>query len=82
MPMLGQWMVRAGQELIRDADALVPVSCIGAACEPRRFNQSAALAMAISSLRVRLTPQQVGLDKTERPRTCRTHLRSWPNASR
>lgn len=76
-PMLGQWMARAGRELLRDADAFVPVPLHWRRLWTRRFNQSAALATAISGAsgvpvlpetlkRVRATPQQVGLDKTER----------------
>jgi ComF family protein len=76
-PMLGQWMARADRELTPDADALVPVPLHWRRLWSRRFNQSAALAAAISALtgvpvltdtlnRVRATPQQVGLDKAER----------------
>ena len=76
-PMMGQWMARAGRELLKDADALLPVPLHWRRLWARRFNQSAALAKAISGLagvpvlhgalkRVRATPQQVGLSKTER----------------
>ena len=76
-PMMGRWMARAGRELLADAEALVPVPLHWRRLWARRFNQSAALAGAISALagapvlhdavkRVRATPQQVGLDKTER----------------
>src|SRR6185437_12933506 len=76
-PMLGQWMARAGRELTREADALVPVPLHWRRLWARRFNQSAALAFAVgraagvpvlaeSLKRVKATPQQVGLDKTER----------------
>ncbi len=76
-PMLGQWMTRAGRELLDGADALVPVPLHWRRLWSRRFNQSAALAGAISKScgvpvlhealrRVRATPQQVGLSKTER----------------
>jgi ComF family protein len=76
-PMMGQWMARAGRELTREADALVPVPLHWRRLWARRFNQSAALAYAIGRLtglavlpeglkRVRATPQQVGLDKGER----------------
>jgi ComF family protein len=78
-PMLGQWMARAGRELTRDADALVPVPLHWRRLWARRFNQSAALAAAVSRAagvpllgetlrRVRATPQQVGLDKSGRAR--------------
>jgi ComF family protein len=76
-PMLGQWMARAGRELLADADALVPVPLHWRRLWGRRFNQSATLAGAISDMtgvqvlhdalkRVRATPQQVGLSKTQR----------------
>ena len=75
--MMGHWMARAGRELTREADALVPVPLHWRRLWARRFNQSAALASAISRAagvpvlfeslkRVRATPQQVGLDKSER----------------
>ncbi len=76
-PMMGQSMARAGRELLAEANALVPVPLHWRRLWGRRFNQSAALAGAISDLsdvpvlhdtlkRVRATPQQVGLSKTER----------------
>jgi len=76
-PMLGQWMARAGRELTSEADALVPVPLHWRRLWARRFNQSAALAIAISNIagvpvlhealrRVRATVQQVGLDKSQR----------------
>jgi ComF family protein len=75
--MMGAWMARAGRELTCEADALVPVPLHWRRLWARRFNQSAALAAAISKVasvpvlteslkRVRATPQQVGLDKGER----------------
>jgi ComF family protein len=76
-PMMGQWMARAGRELLGNADALVPVPLHWRRLWGRRFNQSATLAGAISDMtgvqvlhdalkRVRATPQQVGLSKAER----------------
>ena len=76
-PMMGKWMARAGRELLSEADALLPVPLHWRRLWARRFNQSAALAGAISDIagvpvlhgalkRVRATPQQVGLSKTER----------------
>ena len=76
-PMMGRWMARAGRELVSDADALLPVPLHWRRLWARRFNQSAALAGAIADIsglpllhgalkRVRATPQQVGLSKTER----------------
>jgi ComF family protein len=76
-PLLGRWMARAGRELFPGADALVPVPLHWRRLWARRFNQSAALAGAISAnvgvpvlhgtlKRVRATIQQVGLSKAER----------------
>ena len=76
-PMLGRWTARAGRELLTDADGLVPVPLHWRRLWARRFNQSAALAGAISEIagvpvlhgslrRVRATVQQVGLSKSER----------------
>ncbi len=76
-PMMGRWMARAGRELLSEADGLVPVPLHWRRLWARRFNQSAALAGAISSVagvpvlhgglrRMRATAQQVGLSKSER----------------
>lgn len=76
-PMMGRWMARAGRELLEGAEALLPVPLHWRRLWARRFNQSAALAKAISEingvpvlhealLRVRATPQQVGLSKNQR----------------
>ncbi len=76
-PMPGQWMARAGRELLAEADALVPVPLHWRRLWGRRFNQLATLAGAIFRLsgvpvlhdalaRVRATPQQVGLSKSAR----------------
>jgi ComF family protein len=76
---LGTWMARAGAELLTDADALVPVPLHWTRLWQRRFNQSAGLARAVSAVarlpvwdyalaRVRATPPQVGLARSERAR--------------
>jgi len=76
-PTMGRWMARAGGELLADADALVPVPLHWRRQWARRFNQSALLAQIIARTngrvvahgalkRVKATPQQVGLDKSER----------------
>ena len=43
-PMMGQWMMRAGRELLAEADGLIPVPLHWRRLWSRRFNQSAALA--------------------------------------
>jgi ComF family protein len=79
---MGRWMARAGRDLIEGAegaDALVPVPLHWRRLWGRRFNQAAELAQAIAATRpsplpvlcgvlkrVRATPQQVGLSRSER----------------
>ena len=76
-PTAGQWMARAGRELLDGADALVPVPLHWRRLWTRRFNQSTLLAKAISQAagipvsenalrRIKATPQQVGLSQKER----------------
>jgi ComF family protein len=71
------WMARAGRELLAEADGLVPVPLHWRRLWARRFNQSATLAAEISAVskvpvahgalkRIKATPQQVGLSKTQR----------------
>jgi ComF family protein len=89
---LGAWMARAGAELLEDADALVPVPLHWSRLWQRRFNQSAALARTVSALsgvpvadhilaRVRATPPQVGLGKSERARNVQAAF-TVPKAAR
>ncbi len=74
---MGQWMARAGAELLHDADLLVPTPLHRRRLFSRRFNQAAALASAISRAsgvpfdplvlaRVKATPPQVGLSRAQR----------------
>lgn len=74
---LGGWMARAGDELLTDADVLVPVPLHPLRLALRRFNQSALLARAISRrcgvpvdldalARVKATPPQVGMTRSQR----------------
>jgi ComF family protein len=76
-PLMGRWIARAGQELLGNADALVPVPLHWRRLWVRRFNQSMLLAKAISYVsgvpiaetalkRVKATVQQIGLSKSER----------------
>jgi len=72
VPLFAKWMVRAGQELLGEADLIVPVPLHRARLFQRRFNQSAEMARAVSRLsgvscapevliRNRATRAQVGL---------------------
>ena len=74
---MGGWMARAGRELIAEADAVLPVPLHWRRLWGRRFNQAAALAKVVAATRalpvltgalarVRATPQQVGLSRSER----------------
>jgi ComF family protein len=91
-PTLGGWMARAGQQLIVEADALVPVPLHWRRLWSRRFNQSAALARIIAEecglpvlpdvlRRVRATPHQVGLTRAERAQNVQGAFRV-PDAAR
>ena len=90
-PLLGGWMARAGAELLDGADALVPVPLHWRRLWTRRFNQSAALAAAISRhcgvavahgalRRVKATQQQVGLSRSERAGNVQGAFRVAPDA--
>src|SRR2546429_4827551 len=46
-PAMGRWMARAGQELLEEADVLVPVPLHWRRGWSRRYNQSGALARVI-----------------------------------
>ena len=90
-PILGRWMAAAGRELLVDAEALVPVPLHWRRLWARRFNQSAALAVAISAAtslpvtmalkRTRSTPQQVGLSKPARAQNVQGAFRVAPARS-
>jgi len=74
---LGAWMARAGNELLVEADLLMPVPLHRRRLAARRFNQANSLAQAISAqcgvpvdpfalARVKATPSQVGLSRSQR----------------
>lgn len=71
---MGRWMARAGADILRDADILVPTPLHWRRLAARRFNQAAALAEVISRQsavpvesfaleRIRATLPQVGLSR-------------------
>ncbi len=79
VPLFAKWMVRAGHELLADADVIVPVPLHRARLFQRRFNQSAEIARAVARLsgvpcapdlliRTRATRAQVGLSASARRR--------------
>jgi ComF family protein len=76
-PWMARWMLRAGSELVADADVVVPIPLHWRRFLRRRFNQSAELARAVSKLsgiafvpealrRSKVTRQQVGLGLRQR----------------
>ena len=76
-PAMGRWMARAGEELLAEADVLVPVPLHWRRGWSRRYNQSGALARVIEThsrvavasgalRRIRPTQQQIGLSRSER----------------
>src|SRR5476651_116346 len=76
-PAMGRWMARAGEELLDDADVLVPVPLHWRRGWSRRYNQSGALARVIERQsgvpvapdalrRIRPTQQQIGLSRSQR----------------
>ena len=76
------WMVRAGGEIIAEADVIVPVPLHNRRLWWRRYNQSALLARTVAAKsgkplvtrvlkRIRATAQQVGLTADQRDRNVR-----------
>ena len=49
-PWMARWMMRAGAELVADADVVIPVPLHWRRFLWRRFNQSAELARAVAGL--------------------------------
>ena len=89
LPLFGRWLVKAGQELLEEADILVPVPLYRARLWSRRFNQSALLAQQTGRLsgvavdcfvlkRVRATASQVGLTAKQRKRNVAGAFRPDP----
>jgi ComF family protein len=83
---MARWMVRAGAELMAEADIVVPVPLHRRRLWSRRYNQSATLAgiiaevagksLSVSALkRVKATRQQVGLTASERDENVRGAFR-------
>lgn len=77
VPQLAQWMLRAGEALVRDADIIAPVPLHWLRFFRRRYNQSAELARQLARLadkefapdllvRTRATGTQNGLGRAAR----------------
>ena len=91
-PWMAAWMLRAGSELVRDADLVVPVPLHRRRFFSRRFNQSAELGRHVARLaglsfsasaveRAKLTRQQVGLGAKEREDNVRGAFRVLDRAA-
>src|ERR1700710_2595524 len=89
-PAMGRWMARAGEELLDGADVLVPVPLHWRRGWSRRYNQSGALARVIEKQsgvpvasdvlrRVRATPQQIGLNRSERASNVQGAFKAAPD---
>jgi len=85
-PWMARWMLRAGADLVADADMVVPVPLHWLRFLQRRFNQSAELARVVSGIsglpfapsvveRVKRTRRQVGLARRERDDNVRAAFR-------
>ena len=93
-PAMGRWMARAGQELLDEADVLVPVPLHWRRGWSRRYNQSGALARVISrqsgvqtgrrgaAARPRRPSSRSACRRPQRAATCRAHSRSPPERKR
>lgn len=79
LDLFARWMARAGDDVMAEADCLVPVPLYRLRLWSRRFNQSALLAQRVAVLtgvdweplallRTRRTRQQVGLTPEQRRR--------------
>ena len=71
-PAMGRWMARAGQELLKEADVLVPVPLHWRRGWSRRYNQSGALARSIErqsgvKVRIRSAPARPSDPAADRP---------------
>lgn len=81
-PLLGRWLLRAGSDLLADADVIAPVPMHRSRLFRRRFNQAALLASAMARgtgcrmipdlmERIRATPTQGHLSPLARARNVR-----------
>lgn len=88
---MAAWMVRAGREILSEADIILPVPLHPRRFLVRRFNQSAELARHIARqskrrfdpatlIRVKPTKQQVGLTANERQDNVRSAFKVRPEA--
>ncbi|BCH22749.1 amidophosphoribosyltransferase [Mesorhizobium sp. L-8-3] len=90
-PWMARWMLRAGAELVAEAQVVVPLPLHWRRFLSRRFNQSAELGRAVARMaelpfepealrRLRGTRRQVGLRRNEREDNVRGAFRVPPEA--
>jgi ComF family protein len=90
-PWMAGWMLRAGAELVSEADVVVPVPLHWQRFLRRKFNQSAELGRAVAAAaglpfapsavrRIKPTRQQVGLERSAREENVRAAFRVPPEA--
>jgi ComF family protein len=89
VPVMARWMLRAGADILKDTDWLVPVPLHRVRLFHRRYNQSAELARAVARLsgvkalpdglqRIRNTPSQGGLSRDKRKANLQAAFRTTP----
>jgi predicted amidophosphoribosyltransferase len=82
VPTFARWMARAGRDILTDTHIIVPVPLHRWRLLSRRYNQSAVLANRLAELtgrraipdlmvRVRATPSQGGLNRSQRRKNVR-----------
>ena len=95
LPLLGQWMARAGEALVEEADMVVPVPLHWQRRLARKFNQAAGLAQATcrasgqtgkfapsSLVRVHRTDSQGRKSRADRAENIAGAFRTGPEAAR
>ena len=75
-PAFGQWLARAGGDLLRDADLIVPVPLHRGRLFYRRYNQAAILAQSVG----RISGRRVAVDLLTRHRRTPIQGRLSPTA--
>jgi len=88
-PWMGNWMMRAGRELLAETDLIVPIPLHAGRYFSRRYNQAAELGRSIAQktetpfapeaiIRAKATKNQVGLTRNQRLENVRSAFRVPP----
>lgn len=86
----GKWMARAGKDILKDADVIIPVPLHSKRLKKRLYNQAALLAQVIAKeanitynpivlQRIKHRPPQAGLNKAERQKNIKGVFALKPN---